>query len=116
MYKDPNLLSRINLTKGWIRYFLHRMGNVKWMATGKAKVTVNNFEELKEQLEFKHIIVMDEIPADLIIHFNQTGLNFVPVSEWIMEVVGYKRVEVAGKDDKLTAVLSGLMAGGPLPI
>ena len=55
--------------------------------------------------------------ADLIINFDQTGLDFVPVSEWTMEAEGTKLVEVAGKDDKrqLTAVLGGSMAGEFLP-
>ena len=68
----------------------------------KAKVTVDNFKELKEQflLDINQVIVMDEIPADLVINFDQTGLHFVPVSEWTMEAEGTKRVEVAGKDDK----------------
>lgn len=60
---------------------------------------------------------MDQIPADLIINFGQTGLHFVPISEWTMEAEGTKRVEVAGEDDKrqLTAVLAGSMAGEFLP-
>ena len=29
MYKDPNLLSRIHLTKPWAKYLLHRMCYVK---------------------------------------------------------------------------------------
>ena len=92
MYKDPGLLSRINLTKGWAKYLLHRMGFVKRKATSKAKVTVENFEELKEEflLQINQVIVMDEIPADLIINFDQTGLQFVPVSEWTMEAEGTK--------------------------
>ena len=39
MYKDSSLLSRINLTKGWAKYLLHRMGFVKRKTTSKAKVT-----------------------------------------------------------------------------
>ena len=119
MYKDPNLLSRIYLTKGWVKYLLHRMGYVKQKATSKAKVTFENSKELKEQflLEINHVIVMDEIPADLVINFDQTALHFVPVSEWTMEAEGTKRIEVVGKDDKrqLTAVLGGSMAGEFLP-
>ena len=80
MYKDPGLLSRINLTKGWAKYLLRRMGFVKQKAT---KVTVDNFEELKEQflLEINKVIVMNKIPTDLIINFDQAGLHFVPISE-----------------------------------
>jgi len=60
---------------------------------------------------------MDEIPPELIINFDQTGLNVVPVSDWTMESAEVKRVEVAGKDDKkqLTALLAGLLTGDFLP-
>ena len=50
-------------------------------ATSKAKDTVENFDELKEDylLEIKHVVEMDEILPDVIVNFDQTGLNFVPV-------------------------------------
>ena len=61
---------------------------------------------------------MDEIPADLIINFDQTGINYVPVSSWTMEKEGSKRVEITGKDDKrqITAVLAGTVNGNFLPV
>ena len=54
---------------------------------------------------------MDEIPLDVVINFDQTGINYIPVSSWTMEVEGAKRVEVAGKDDKrqITAIFVGSM-------
>ena len=60
---------------------------------------------------------MDEIPAQLVISFDQTGLNIVPVSEWTMKLEGSKRVEVAGKDCKkqITAVLGGSCVRDFLP-
>ena len=119
MHKDANLLLGIDLTKGWAKYLLNRMGYVKRKATSKAKVTVANCDELKEDylLEIKHVVEMDEIPPELIVNFDQTGLNFFPVSEWTMEAEGAKRVEVTGKDDKrqLTAVLGGSLVGDFLP-
>ena len=91
------------------------MGYVKRKATSKAKFTVGNFAEIKTAflLEVKHVISMDEIPAELVINFDQTGLNIVPTSDWTMEVVGAKTVEIAGKNDKkqLTAVLGGSVVG-----
>ena len=42
----------------------------------------------------------DEIPLALIINWDQTGINYVPVGSWTMEVEGTKRVEIIGKDDK----------------
>ena len=119
MYKDANLLSGINLTKDWAKYLLNRMGYVKRRATSKAKVTVENFDELKKDylVEIKHVVEMDEIPAYLTINFDQACLNLVPVSEWTMEVQGARRVEVVGKEDKkqVTAVFGGSLDGDFLP-
>ena len=93
------MISRIDLTKGWAKYLLHRIGFAKRKTM---KVTVDNLEELKEQflLEINQVIVIDEIPADLVLNFDQTSLHFVHVSERTMEAEGIKRVEVVGKDDK----------------
>ena len=33
---------------------------------------------------------MNEIPADLVINFDQIGLNLVPVSKWTIEGAGTK--------------------------
>ena len=60
---------------------------------------------------------MEEIPAELIFNWYQTGLNLVPSSNWTMELRGSKRVEVAGLTDKrqITAVLCGTLTGNFLP-
>jgi len=119
MHEDASLLPRVDLNKGWAQYLLHRMGYVKRKATTKAKVTVENFAQLKSDylLEIKNVIAMDEIPSQLVINFDQTGLNIVPTSDWTMEAEGSKRVEVIGKDDKrqLTAVLACTLDGDFLP-
>ena len=119
MSKDANLLSNITLTKAWAKYLLRRMNFVKWKATTKAKVNVEHFEEVRQEflLEIRNVVIMDEIPLDLVINFDQTGINYIPVSSWTMEVEGAKRVEVAGKDDKrqITAVFAGSMTGDFLP-
>ena len=119
MNKNANLLvsngGGIDLTKDWAKYLLKRMGFVKRKACSKSKVNVEKFQELKEDflLEIKNTVVMDEIPEDLIINFDQTGLNYVPVTSWTMEEAGARRVEVVAKDDKrqLTAVFAGSLSG-----
>ena len=60
---------------------------------------------------------MEEIPDDLIVNWDQTGIHYVPVSDWMMEKVGAKRVEIVGANDKwqITAVFVGTMSGGFLP-
>ena len=123
MNRDANQLSDngggIKLTDEWAKNLLKRMGFVKRKACSKAKVNPEQFEKLKEEflLEIKNIVTMDEIPPELILNFDQTGLNYVPVTSWTMEEEGAKRVEVIAKDDKrqITAVFCGSMTGDFLP-
>lgn len=80
MGRDANLLARnggsIILTKEWARYVLQRMGMVKRKANTKTKVTVEDFDELKRLflLDIRNIVQMDEMPAQLIINWDQTGI------------------------------------------
>ena len=59
---------------------------------------------------------MDEIPKD-IINFDQTGINYVPVTSWTMEQEGAKRLELVMKDDKqqITAVFAASFTVDFLP-
>ena len=61
---------------------------------------------------------MDEIPLQLIINWDHTGINYVPVSTWTMETPRTKHVEIIGKDNKrqLTAVLGCSMSGEFSPL
>ena len=94
--KDSNPLAskggHIALTKHRGRHLLNRMGYVKRRASTKAKVTVQNFEEIKAQflLDIKVIVEMEEIPFNLIINWDQTGIHYVPVGSWTMEKEGSK--------------------------
>lgn len=120
---DANLLAcnggGINLTKPWTRALLGRMGMVKRRASSKAKISIENFEDVKKEflLEVKNVVSFDEIPPRLIINWDQTEIHYIPVSSWTMEKEGTKRIELAGKEDKrqVTAVLAGSMAGDFLP-
>lgn len=120
---DSNLLAsnggHITLTKHWGKHLLNRMGFVKRRATTKAKITIQNFEEVKVQflLDIKAVVEFHEIPHDLIINWDQTGINYVPVGSWTMEKEGSKRVEIVAIDDKrqITAVFAGSLTGDFLP-
>lgn len=109
---DGKPMVRFNLTTDWAKSVLERMGYVKRKACSKAKVSIDHFETLKAEflLEIKSIVGMDAIPAELVINFDQTALNYVPISHWTMDEEGAKRVEVVVKDDKrqITAVLEAL--------
>ena len=54
---------------------------------------------------------MVEIPFDVVINFDQTGIIYIPVSSLTIEVQGAKHLEVAGKDDKcrIIAAFAGSM-------
>ena len=69
-------------------------------------------------MDIKAVVEMAEIPKDLIVNWDQTSIKYVPVSEWTMEKVGSKRVEIAGLQDKrqITAIFAGSLSGEFLPI
>ena len=68
-------------------------------------------------LNISGVVTFEEIPDALIINWDQTGINYVPVSQWTMAKEGLKRVEVAGVDDKrqITAMFAGSLSGDFLP-
>ena len=126
MNKNASLMSKngdggikVKLTDDWAKSLLKRMGYVKRKACSKAKVNVERYDQLKDEflLEIKVIVTMDEIPPELIINFDQTAVNYVPVSHWTMDKEGSKRVEVVARDDKrqITAVFAGSSSGYFLP-
>ena len=106
MGRDANLLAcnggSLVLTKEWARCVLQRIGMVKHRANTMTKVTVENFDELKKLflLDIRNIVQMDEVPAQVIINWDQTGINYLPASNWTMEQVGSNQIEIIGKDGK----------------
>jgi len=50
--------------------------------------------------DVKTAMAMDEVPLELVVNWDQTGLKYVPVSDWTMVEKGSKRVKIDGKDDK----------------
>ena len=84
---DTNILKRVTLTKDWAKSLLFRMALVKRRVNSEAKVDVEKFEALKQGflLDIKLIVSLEEIPPDLIINWDQTGINYVPVGSWTME-------------------------------
>ena len=62
-------------------------GLIKRRVSSKAKVDVEKFEALKQGflLDIKLIVNLEEIPPDLNINWDQTGINYVPVGSWTMD-------------------------------
>lgn len=61
---------------------------------------------------------MEEIPAELILMWDQTGIKNVPSSTWTIDVQGSKRAEAVVVNNKhlITAVFCGSLNGDFLPI
>ena len=120
---DPGLLASnggsIELTRDWAKSIMKRMGLSKCKATTKSNLLQYDFDKVHEIYlnDIASILVMEDIPLPLIINWDQTGTNYVLVSEWTMEVKGAKRVEIGGLNDKrmMTAVLAGTAGGEFLP-
>ena len=97
---DSNLLSEneghIILTKSWENYLLRHLGFVKKRCSTKAKVSASNFAWLQEQFGYDARVLIDmmEIPGSLAINWDQTGIQYVPVSQWTMEKEGMKWIEI----------------------
>ena len=53
------------------------------------------------------------MPAQLVVNFDEAGVNIVPVSNWTMVKCGAKQVPITGKEDKrqVTLVLADNLAG-----
>ena len=81
---------------------------------------MTNFEEQKREFlsDVATTVEMEEIPAELVLNWDQTGIRLVPSSTWTMERRGEHRVEMVGVNDKhqITAVFCGIALGEFLPL
>ena len=94
---DKNLLKEnggpIEITKTWAKSFLSRLGFVKRKANSIAKVEPSHYQQLKEffyLLDIEVMVEMEDIPPDLIMNWDHTGINVVPGCPWTMEERGGK--------------------------
>ncbi len=88
--------------------------------TAKSKHTVEDFATLKRSFldDLTSIVTMEDVPPELVLNWDQTGIKIVPSSCWTMDRQGSKRVEIAGVTDKrqITAVFCGSLSGDFLPL
>ena len=74
----------IDLTKHWAESILHRMKFVKRRGSTKVHVLGDTFEHIKRNFlsDIKTKVVMEDIPSQLIINWDQTGISIVPGSSF----------------------------------
>ena len=111
----------VNLNRSWAYSLLSRMNFVnRKVTTSKSKHSVADFKRLKEAFlnDVVTTVQMEEIPPELVLNWDQTGIKIVPSSTWTMEQQGSKRVEAAGVNDKrlITAIFCGSLVGDFLPL
>ena len=75
---------------------------------------------MKEQylLDTQAAVDIADIPMDLVLNWDHTGVNIVPGSQWTMAKKGAKHVECPGVDDKrqITIVVCGTASGIFFPL
>ena len=111
----------IQLTRQWAYHLLSCMNFVKRKATtAKSKQTPTDFAAAKAAFlnDVVAVVTMDDIPPELVLNWDQTGIHLVPASTWTMDREGSRRVEISGANDKrqITAVLCGSLTGDFLPL
>ena len=122
--KDKFLLrengGNIDLTRDWARSLLRRLNFTKRKSTKGVKTIASDFENIKSEYlqRIDTAVSENHIPSNLIINWDQTGLNMVPASKWTMTEKGSKQVRVLGSDDKrqITALLAATLSGEFLPL
>ena len=95
MAQDKSLLAEFGghiTLRHWAYHLLNRMNFVRRKATtSKSKYKPADFAAVKEQFLNDVVSVMvEEIPSELILNWDQMGIHLVPVSPWTMEQAGSK--------------------------
>ena len=81
------------------------MGNTpatKRRGTTKYSMPLADFLQVKATFlqEIIDVVKMEDVPAELMINWDQTGLNLVPAPSWSMAAKGSKCVELKGQNNK----------------
>ena len=91
------------LNRHWALSLLHRMNFVQRKATtAKSRESEANFSQARNLFlaDLVATVTMEDIPPDLILNWDQTGIKIVPGSTWTMEQRGARCVEMIGINDK----------------
>jgi len=102
----------VRLNRHWAYSFLSWMNYVRRKATtAKSKYSMADFSEVKGSFlrSVVETVTMEEIPPELVLNWDQTGIMIAPSSSWTMYEQGATRVELTGLKDKrqITAVFCG---------
>ena len=91
---NPQLLvddeGPITITSDWAKSLLYRMHFVKRRGSTTTKQLVDDFEAIKMQFlaDLVTVTLLQEIPDDLVLNWDHTGINVVPGSAWTLDQKG----------------------------
>ena len=111
----------MSFSKMWAQCSLKCMGFVQRKAiTSNSKYTVENFSEVREVFlnDMMAVVVMAEVPPELILNWDQSGIKFLPFNAWTMAPKGSKRVEMIGLKNmhQIAGVFCESLASDFLPV
>ena len=88
--------------------------------TKAAKTLPTDFTNIREKFyeRIEEVIREYNIPPEMIVNIDQTGIQLVPVSDWTMEERGSNQVPITGVKDKcqITGVTGVSLTGNLLPL
>ena len=96
--------------------FVQRRGSTQT----KAKLSDQQVSQMKHTYltQVSGMVKVHKILSELVINWDQAGVNLIPSQNWTMEQQGSSRVEIAGINNKrqITLTLAGSMSGELLPL
>ena len=99
----------IDLDRAWAASIMRRMNFVRRKGTKAARTLPDDYTQQRERFlsNITETVKKYNIPDRLIVNFDQTQVKIVPVSEWTLNEVGAKQVDIGALDDKraITALL-----------
>lgn len=86
----------------WLRWFLHKKMNLsKRQPTTASQKLPPNWEDLVQKMIYRVSILafQFDIPKDLVVNSDQTGVQLVPKGKKSWAVKGSKDIPIIGNDD-----------------
>lgn len=109
----------VEIDKNWAQRLLEKMGYVRRKGTKAARKLPENFDAIKVEFHQRitNAVKMFRIPPSMVLNWDQTGVNIVPVGEWTLAPRGSKQVSIFALDDKrqITVLFTITLDGQLLP-
>ncbi|CAH1248633.1 Hypp8328 [Branchiostoma lanceolatum] len=100
------------------RSLLAEYGGGGWVQKSVRKIP-DDFEKTQDKFEerIEEVVCQHDIPEEMILNLDQTGVNIVPVGTWTLKEEGSKHVPITSLEDKrqITVLLTTTLSGKLFP-